>query len=564
MRVRITVCIALLLIAPLVRANLEAQVDTDTISIGETVQLTLRADGTDITGSPDLKPLEGDFDVQSTEHSTDFSSTNGRVEAWTSWTLLLKPKRTGTLTIPSLVVGNDHSQPLQITVRDLDPAVKRTVFFETSYAPKRVYVQAQVVVTRKLFYSRGAQLYGAMPALPDIAGAMVEPLGDAEHSTEFRNGRQYGVVEQRFAVFPEHSGTLTIPAVTVSGSVQLPSSDVFPRRVGVDISSDKLDIDVLPIPAAYPKDAPWLPATRVELLEDWPAAADHTMHVGTPSQRTLIVRVEGNVASAIPPLHTALPNSLKAYPEAPALNEIPNETGLVGTRTESTSLVATAPGPITLPAVSLTWWDTANQKVRTATLDAEVVEATGAPLPQPPANQQPSQAATPTTTSVPPATPSPPAPTNPVTAPAVSFNLWTVLLAIVAVVAIAGWSIAFTRLRRLQLRPASAADSADHREAAAYKTLARRCRGGDPASIRAALDGWLTTHYRTSLADAAARFNADPEARAAVNALNALLYKQTPGAAFDAAALLRCIDAERRRGTGIAGSTEFPPLYPSV
>ena len=77
MRVRITVCIALLLIAPLVRANLEAQVDTDTVSIGETVQLTLRADGTDITGSPDLQPLERDFDVQSTEHSTDFSSTNG-------------------------------------------------------------------------------------------------------------------------------------------------------------------------------------------------------------------------------------------------------------------------------------------------------------------------------------------------------------------------------------------------------------------------------------------------------------------------------------------------------
>jgi hypothetical protein len=110
-------------------------------------------------------------------------------------------------------------------VKELDPQLRRaiaqTVFFETAYTPKQVYVQSQIVVTRRLFYVNGAQLYGDMPNTPEIPGAMVKLLGESEHSTAVRDGRQYGMIEQRFAVFPERSGDLTIPAATVTGSVRL-------------------------------------------------------------------------------------------------------------------------------------------------------------------------------------------------------------------------------------------------------------------------------------------------------------------------------------------------------
>jgi hypothetical protein len=81
----------------------------------------------------------------------------------------------------------------------------------------------------------------------------------------------------------------------------------------------------------------------VELLEDWPGDPAHGLAVGAASQRTLIVRVDGNTASVIPPLPTSVPASMKAYPETPRLNEVPTAGGIVGTRTETTSLVATAP-----------------------------------------------------------------------------------------------------------------------------------------------------------------------------------------------------------------------------
>ena len=132
--------------------------------------MTVRADTTNPTGTPNIDALHADFDVLSTQSSSQFRSINGHVDAWTIWTYFLKPKHDGTLQIPALSVGAEQSQPISITVRELDPQLRRaiseTVFFETDHTPDRVYVQSQVVVSRKLFTQAGARLYGEMPGFP--------------------------------------------------------------------------------------------------------------------------------------------------------------------------------------------------------------------------------------------------------------------------------------------------------------------------------------------------------------------------------------------------------------
>ena len=367
-RTWIRICVLIVSLVPAIAfARLDASVDSTAISAADTIRLTLRADSTNITGEPNLDALSAQFDVLDTQRNSQFQSINGQVSAWTTWTLTLKPKHTGTLTIPPISVGNDTSQPISITVKDLDPqlksAIARTVFFETTYEPKQVYVQSQIIITRRLFYLGGAQLYGNMPDAPDIPGAMVESLGDASRSTAIRDGRQYGVIEQRFAAFPERSGTLKIPTTSVTGSVRL-DDGMGGRRVGIDVTSEPLSIAVLPIPPDYPRDTPWLPASDVELVQDWPGEPARGLATGTPSQRTLIVRADGNTASAIPPLKMRLPDSIKAYPEPPKMNETQGRSGIIGTRTESTSLVATQPGSLTLPEVSVTWFDTVHRQVK--------------------------------------------------------------------------------------------------------------------------------------------------------------------------------------------------------
>ena len=559
MSVRATVACGLWLLSATAFARFEASVDSKTLTEADTLRLTLRADSANVSGDPDFDALSDAFEILSTQRSSEFRSINGRVDGSTAWTLLLKPKHTGTLVIPSIALGDQKSAPIDVTVRELDQQLKRaigqTVFFETTYEPKQMYVQAQVVITRRLFYLNGAQLYGDMPNVPDVPGAMVKSLGESEHTTAIRDGRQYGMIEQRFAAFPERSGELAIPPASVTGSVRL-ATDAFGggRRIGVDVSSDPLSIRVLPIPTDYPHDAAWLPAVDVELLEDWSYDARTGLATGTPTQRTLIVRVDGNTASAIPPLDVQLPASMKAYPEQPKLSESQTHTGIVGTRTESTSLVATQPGELTLPEVRLPWWDTVHRELRTATLPARTIKATGTAIPTAPTvATAPRAAAAPTTQPAATLAPSSNGPRPPTLAIALGAALAAALL---------GWAITFVRQRvraNDALRPRRAHDV----EARAFKQFARACRRGDAHAIRRTLDEWLKARYAGPIDAATREFVHEPVARAALDALNAALYRRDPPARLDSTDLERCVAAARKRAPP-QRTVELPSLYPSA
>jgi hypothetical protein len=549
----------LLLASGVALARFDASVDATTISEADTLRLTLRTDGANVSGDPDLDALTDSFDVLSTQRSSEFRSINGRVDGSTTWTLLLKPKHTGKIAIPSIAFGDQKSAPIEVMVRELDPQLKRaiaqTVFFETTYEPKQVYVQAEMVVTRRLFYLNGAQLYGDMPNVPDVPGAMVKALGESEHTTAVRDGRTYGMIEQRFSVFPERSGDLAIPHATVTGSVRL-ATDAYGggRRIGVDVSSDPLTIRVLPIPDEYPRDAPWLPATDVELLEDWPYDPRTGLATGTPTQRTLIVRVDGNAASAIPPLAVQLPTSIKAYPEQPKLSESQTRSGIVGTRTESSSLVATQPGDLTLDEVRLPWWDVAHRELKTATLPARTIHVTGVPIAPPSvAEKAPQKAA-----SAPEARPT----ANESALPHPSaLERW---LGAALAAALLGWLVTLWRERRRRRSGVAPALRARDRETQAFKVFARACTSGEPHGIRRALDEWLKARYGESIDSATREFTHDPAARAALDGLNASLYQRAESTRFATSALERCVAAARKRATRAHTSDELPALYPSA
>ena len=557
---RVLVAGALALLSAAALARFDANVDTKVLSEADTLRLTLRADSANVSGDPDFGSLGESFEILSTQRSSEFRSINGQVDGSTAWTLLLKPKRTGTIVIPAIALGSQKSTAIEVTVRELDPEVKRaiaqTVFFETTYEPKQVYVQGQMVVTRRLFYLNGAQLYGDMPNLPEVPGAMVKSLGESEHTTAIRDGRQYGMIEQRFAVFPERSGEFAVPPASVTGSVRL-TTDAFGggRRIGVDVASDPLTIQVLPIPDDYPRDAAWLPATDVELLEDWPYDAKAGLATGTPTQRTLIVRVDGNAASAIPPLAIDLPASIKAYPEQPKLSESQTRGGIVGTRTESTSLVATEPGDLTLPEVRLPWWDTAHHQIKVASLPARTIAVTGATIAtgataKPPQRQPAAE----------PKPAAPPAVTNEHTLPQRSPIAIGVAIGSAMVAVVLGALAAFGR-RRPSL--AERRRSANH-ERHAFNAFRRATGSGDAHSIRRALDAWLKARYGASIDAATREFTRNAAAQTALEGLNDALYRRDAATRFDADELRRAVAAARRRTRGAGRSAEFPALYPSA
>ena len=368
-------------------AELRATITPRIVDEMETVRLTLRASDTRRTEKLDLTPLHADFEVLGTQTSSQYHSINGRVESFVEYQINLRPKRSGEITIPPIDIGGESNRPLNLTVRALDPGVKqaidRMVFFETEVSPNPVYVQAQTVLTRRLFYSNGVQIYSDLPGTPEVPDAVVVPLGDTRSLNMLRDGQRYGIIEQRFAIYPERSGTLTIPAIAVTSSVRVQSGDRI-RRSGVRIGTEEIIVEVLPIPSSYPADQPWLPATRIRMNDTWTPDIP-SYEIGDPVTRAVMVLATDNVGSAIPPLAVTLPESnFRLYPETPVLQDDSSGDTVIGARLENFSIIPTSPGLVDIPPIELTWWDTQNKRVRVSQLAGITVEISGTVATAPP------------------------------------------------------------------------------------------------------------------------------------------------------------------------------------
>jgi hypothetical protein len=568
-RVQALVLALLVALAAPATAELTATIEPRVVDEFDTARLTIRATGTNQTTALDLDALEADFEVLTTQSSSQYRSINGRVESWVEYQILLRPKRSGDLTVPPVGVGGEFTEPLTLRVRgmpaEMRQAIERMVFFETELTRNPVYVQSQTVLIRRLYYSSGAQIYSDLPGMPEIPGAIVTPLGETTSTATIRDGQRYGVIEQRFAILPERSGTLTIPAISVTSSVRL-RADGRTRRTGVRVATEPFTVEVLPIPADYPADHPWLPAESVTLSETW-TPDRRRMEVGEPLRRSLRAEVVGNVASAIPPLTPALPDDhFRRYPEPPEIADDERGNSIRGVREQAYSIIPTAPGTVPLGATELVWWDVDARAVRTARVPGRTMTITGAPA------RAPADAAGPADAPASAATDSPAdaaaADGEPDAVAAIEDlvpgrtrreTLYT-LGAAVLVIAVLAYL-----LRGVLAGPgaghAGSTSGAPPSRRTARERLARACKRGTTAEVHAALLDYLRSRYAAPLPEAQRRFRADGHADV-LDGLNAARYRDG-GERIDGAAVwqaVRSLDRQQLRARR-RNATPLPPLY---
>ena len=171
--------IGLLLCGDLLAAGLDASLDRTRIVDGEALVLTLTAPG-DAWGVPDLSPLEADFEVTNQGQSTRMSIVNGRSSSVREWQFMLAPKRSGTLNVPSLALGNLSSEPLAVEVLPADRAAEvgesLPVMLEVEVDQESPYVQGQVIY-RALVLSSVSVSQGSLTD-PVSEGSIIERLGE--------------------------------------------------------------------------------------------------------------------------------------------------------------------------------------------------------------------------------------------------------------------------------------------------------------------------------------------------------------------------------------------------
>lgn len=565
-------------------AALRATLDNRQVAQGDTVQLTLTHDGQ--TGSrPNLAPLKQDFDIVGTSSSSQVQIVNGKVSSTTALAVSLAPKHSGASTIPSLTWDTDTSQPLTLNVTgngstnngDANATAPSKVLVETDVDTKSPYVQAAVHVT--------VRVYAAVPLshadldFEDTNAALVRQVGTDAVSNADKNGLSYQVVTRQYLVFPQHSGQVSIPGPTLSGSIPDrgraqgfadPFSGVFGNSpfagmMGtlkpIRVHGDPIVLNVQPRPASV-SSSYWLPARNVSLQAHWnPTSLE--AHVGDPITLDLKLQAEGLTAAQLPDLATLLkqPSSLKAYPDQASLKDTTQGAEVIGTRDQSIALIADQAGHFTVPELHVNWWDTRANQAREVTLPAQTLTVQPAPgsAPLPAQTQQPA-GNTATASNV----QTPPAPTQ---RPGVSTELpWKRIsfgLGLLWLVTVGAWLIMRNR------RPAAPAATAPDEQSASAKNASQArsaflaaCRANDASAARRNLLVWANAKWsgpRIQGLNALARLLGNPQTTRLLHDLDRACYAQDP---WEGSALANALpDLQLPKRSAAVGSGELAPLY---
>ncbi|KAE9646633.1 BatD family protein [Pseudomonas sp. PB106] len=524
-------------------AELTASVDRSRLNSGETVELTLETSDVTQFGKPDLTPLEPLFEVRGTRQVNQLNTLNGDNRATTRWIVTLLPKETGSVVIAPLQLGDAQSEPITVQVVESDAREDKNsldpVFIEASLDQTSVYVQAQAILTLRIYHS--VSLYDDSSLTPlQIADARIEQLGDTRTYEKDIKGVRHGVIEMRYAIYPQHSGLLNIAPQTFSATLvdTQPAQDAAaqgpkPGKL-MRVSSAQMSLTVKPKPLTYPADAPWLPARSLSLSESWNPEPEHTQ-VGDSLTRSLTLKVEGLAASQLPALPATDVNGLRRYPDQPVLSNQSTDRGIVGSREEREALVPSRSGAIDLPTVDVVWWNTFEDHLEHSSLPARTLQV---------ANNPSLQVDTPAGTLQ----------------PSVVDNdvLWwwklsTLILACTTLLGFglwwrARWQPAVHRAAQTGPSPRTLMDD-----------IKRASQANDPQATRQALDAWARQQPET-LADMAARFVPLSDA---LDGLNGALYSET-GQHWQGEDLWRAIRTipALERVQDPVGDSGLPPLYP--
>lgn len=362
-------------------AAFEASVDRTRLIEGETLQLTLETLAANRFNRPDLSPLEQHFDVQGSRQLSLVSQLDGKTQPVTRWVIGLLPKRTGYVVIPPLSLDTLRSNPISLHVLTASQAAQdetaqmAPVFIDAEVDTETPYVQAQVLLTLRVYHSVSLYDDSTLTGL-DIPDARVESLGPPRNYERLINGMRHGVIEVRYALFPQRSGALEVPSQLFSATT-MPSrgadSGLSARGRLVQVRSPGITLQVRPIPPEYPPDAPWLPATGLTLSQTWQPDPGLDLLAGESLTRTLTVQAEGLNATQLPEMSSLGDEpiaGLRQYADQPKLENQVLDDGIRGLRQDSAALLVQQPGTFQLPALRLYWWDTTQDRLQETQLDA--------------------------------------------------------------------------------------------------------------------------------------------------------------------------------------------------
>ena len=361
-------------------AALTAHLDRQRITEGEIVRLTIEAAG-QIAAMPDTRALHQDFEVTGAMSGSRVNIVNGKMDSRTTWTISLIPLRNGELTIPSLKIDGEYTPELKLQVIEAsagtDTDAVAPIFIETEVDKTDPYVQGMVRYTQRVFLA--VSLAQGSLSEPEHENALVQKLGEDREYVAQRNDRSYTVIERQFAIFPQASGSMVIPAPVLNA--QIPQSSnrsspffdrLFTNTRPVRLRGEAITLEVRQRPDQS-KSSYWLPAESVTLRETW-QPENNSVNFGDPVTRSITIEALGVAGEQLPEPKFSDQEGFKVYPDRAQSSTQHLPDNVQGEKTLRLAYMPTQPGKHILPAFAIHWWDTTTDSARTATLPERTIE----------------------------------------------------------------------------------------------------------------------------------------------------------------------------------------------
>ncbi len=349
---------------------IKAYLDREEVYLDESVNLivTFKGVATDVSGSPDLSMIENDFDVVSESTQTSIQILNGVSNVVHNWIFGIRPKKTGTLIIPGISFGRYKSNPMQIEVREFTGNVRKAgedLFVEIEATPQNPYVQSQVIYVARLFTA--VDIAQGSLSDPVVSSAEVQQLGSDRRYDSKRGGRNYDVIEKRYVIFPEQSGTHEISPVEFTGVISDYNQSTLQTQYRRErISSEPVVLQVRPKPPSY-SGKTWLPASDLQMSDSWNGHLPD-LEVGRPETRKISIEAIGLRAIQLTSPDYEVDQSLRIYSNSPKLNTHQTSWATVAQRDEEFVVIPNTTENVTIPEFRVVWWDVDEDKEKVAIL----------------------------------------------------------------------------------------------------------------------------------------------------------------------------------------------------
>ncbi len=296
------------------------------------------------------------------------------------------PKQASTTHSTTQAPASPQNSTLYSTQESPSNQEHKDVSLDVTVNKSSLYVQEELLLTVRVRYS--VNLYEASLADLDIQDAILEAVGEKRNYQTQIGGQLVHIVEQRFVIYPLSPGTLTIPTVALTGIIPVKGpkgrqhgntidqilGHRFPTlsstRRQIERHFPAFDIEVKPIPNAFPKDRTWLPARSLTLQQSWQPQSP-TFSVGEPVTRILTLQVDGQHQTFLPDIPKPDVDDIKIYTDQADLTQQSSALGLLSTQTVSHAILPAAPGQFILPKTEIHWWNTELERLEVTTLEPE-------------------------------------------------------------------------------------------------------------------------------------------------------------------------------------------------